>query len=60
MTELPEAKQLNHLGIIAGVCKDIGLIDIINKLIKKDEREVSVGAAIQALILNATGFRLRF
>lgn len=49
-------KQLQHLGIIAGVCNEIGLIDQIDSIIGKEKRKVSVGQAVQAMILNALGF----
>lgn len=51
------SKNLDHLGIVAGVCKEIGLIDIIDDLTHSDpQRKVSVGEAIYAMILNGLGF----
>ncbi len=49
-------KQLQHLGIIAGICNEMGLINRIDKRIGKEKRKVSVGQAVQAMILNALGF----
>lgn len=49
-------QQLQHLGIIAGICNEIGLIDRIDTKIEKKKRKVSVGQAVQAMILNALGF----
>jgi len=53
-------KNLDHLGIVSGVCEEIGLVDIINRLTKSDEqRKVSVGTATKAMILNGLGFANR-
>ena len=51
-----EAKILQQLGIIAGICEEAGIPETIDKLVGKEGRKVSVGKAIKALILNATGF----
>jgi hypothetical protein len=44
-------QRLDHLGLIAGLCNRIGLISLIDRLIPS-KRRVSVGQAVQALILN--------
>jgi transposase len=51
-----ENKQLHHLGIVAGVCNEIGLIEEIDCRISKPKRKVSVGHAVQTMIVNALGF----
>jgi len=52
-----ETKNLDHLGIVSGVCQEIGLVSLIDKLTKSDEqRNVSVGIATKAMILNGLGF----
>lgn len=51
-----EQKQLQHLGIIAGICNEVSLINHIDSRIGKEKRKVSVGQAVQAMILNALGF----
>ena len=43
-----ENKQLHHLGIVAGVCNEIGLIEAIDRHVSKPKRKVSVGRAVQA------------
>jgi len=53
-----ETKRLDHLGIVAGVCKEIGLVELINELIPS-KRKVSVGGATLAMILNGLGFSNR-
>ena len=51
-----ETKRLDHLGIVAGICKRIGLIDLIDQqLPTPGGRKVSCGQATQAMILNALG-----
>jgi transposase len=52
-----ETKSLDHLGIVSGVCQEIGLIGLIDSLVKSDpQRTISVGEGIYALILNGLGF----
>jgi len=47
---------LDHLGIVAGTCRQIGLIEQIDKYVGTTERKVSVGEAVQAMVINALGF----
>ena len=49
-------ERIDHLGIVAGICKQINLIGIVNEeLISPTERKVSCGHAVQAMVLNALG-----
>ena len=51
------SKRIDHLGIIAGVIKDLKIIELINKRIAQDQREaISVGEAIAGMIINGLGF----
>lgn len=51
-----ETKRLDHLGIVAGICKRIDLIGLIDgQLPTPSGRKVSCGQATQAMILNALG-----
>ena len=51
------SKSLDHLGIVATVCKEIGLADEINRIVGVDPRQkVTCGEAVVAMILNALGF----
>ena len=54
-----ETKRLDHLGIVAGICHEIGLIATINQAVGSSERKVSCGAAVQAMVLNGLGFASR-
>jgi len=51
-----QSQRLDHLGIVAGICNEIGLIEEIDEQIGPNERKVSVGQAVQALVINALGF----
>lgn len=51
-----ETQRLDHLGIVAGICKRIKLIETIdNYMITPGGRKVSCGEASQAMVLNALG-----
>ena len=54
-----ETKRIDHLGIIAGICHEIGLIEAIDQAVGPSERKVSCGAAVQAMVLNGLGFTSR-
>ncbi|MEO0044615.1 MAG: hypothetical protein RL329_4064 [Bacteroidota bacterium] len=47
-------RNLDHLGLIAGMIDKLGFVDEINRLIP-NQRKVSYGIMIKALILNAMG-----
>jgi transposase len=49
-------KVIQHLGIVAGICNEIELIKSIDAEIEKPKRKVTVGQAVQSIILNALGF----
>ncbi len=52
-------QRLDHLGIVAGICQEIGLAEQIDRIVGPTERQVSVGEAVQAMVLNALGFTAR-
>ena len=54
-----ETRRIDHLGIVTGVCREIGLIQQVDTRVKASERKVSCGQAVQAMILNALGFTSR-
>ena len=56
MLEKLKVKNLDHLGIIAGIIDEIGIESIINEAIGVDKREkVSGGKIVKAIILNGLG-----
>lgn len=50
------SKLIQHLGIIAGVCKEIRLAELIDRHVDNGGRKVTVGEAAVAMVLNAMGF----
>ncbi len=51
-----ETQRLDHLGIVAGISQEIGLIETIDAEIGPVQRKISCGQAVQAMVLNALGF----
>lgn len=56
-----QTQSMDHHGIVAAMCKDLGIAEKINTRIKaKDKRRVvSTGKAVVAMILNGLGFTNR-
>ena len=53
-------ERLDHLGLIASVIKDLGLIDLINTRLMPDAQEmITPGEAVAGMILNGLGFANR-
>jgi transposase len=52
-----DVQDLDHLGIIAGIVDEIGIVEVIDKEIGTDLREnVSAGQIVKAMIINCMGF----
>ena len=46
-------ENLDHLGIVAGLIDEIGIVELINQKLGVDNREkIAAGQVIKALILN--------
>jgi transposase len=54
-----ETQRIDHLGIVAGICQEIGLIEEIDRQVGPGGQKVSVGQGTQAMLLNALGFSNR-
>jgi Domain of unknown function (DUF4277) len=53
-------ERLDHLGLLASVSKDLGLIDMIDRrLVPDDQAMITPGEAVAAMILNGLGFAHR-
>lgn len=52
-------ERLDHLGVVAGVCEEIGLAAYLDRLAGETKQQVSVGKATVAMILNGLGESLR-
>jgi transposase len=56
-TEEIEIKNLDHLGIVAGIIDEIGIVEKVNELLGTDLREkINCGEVVKAIILNGLGF----
>jgi transposase len=53
------AERLDHLGIVAGVCQEIGLAEWLDAQDTHSHERVSVGTATVAMLLNGLGFSNR-
>lgn len=52
-----QVERLDHLGVIAGVIKDLKLVEFIDDRIPRDIREeISCGEAVAGMIINGLGF----
>jgi transposase len=52
-------ERLDHLGIVAGVCREIGLAEWLDAHEPGKQQQVSIGTATTAMILNGLGFSNR-
>jgi transposase len=52
-------ERLDHLGIVTGVCQEIGLAAWLDAQEPGNRQQVSVGTATVAMILNGLGFSNR-
>jgi transposase len=52
-------EHLNHLGIVAEVCREIGVAEWLDAQDPTSRQRVSVGTATQAMVLNGLGFSNR-
>src|SRR5438067_12790408 len=58
-TDIYVNERLDHLGIVAGVCQEIGLAAWLDAQDPGNRQQVSVGTATVAMILNGLGFANR-
>jgi transposase len=50
-------QDIDHCGIVAGICDQMGLIEQINRLLGTHPQEIiSTGQVVKAMILNGLGF----
>jgi anti-sigma regulatory factor (Ser/Thr protein kinase) len=58
--EQVRVERLDHLGVIASVIKDLGLMNMIDRHLVPDAQEVMTpGEAVAGMILNGVGFAHR-
>ncbi len=52
-----EVKNLDHLGLVAGIIDEIGIVEIINEQVSIERGEIgTAGQVVKAIILNGLGF----
>jgi transposase len=52
-----EIKNIDHLGIVAGLIDEIGIVKIINNRLGIDVREkISAGTVVKSILINGLGF----
>ena len=50
-------ERLDHLGIMAGVIKDVGIIEMIDaRIVPDDQEDITTGEAVAGMMLNGLGF----
>ena len=55
-----QVQTINHLGIIAGIIDEIGIVEIINEQLGiQPQEKLSCGIIVKSIILNALGFLSR-
>ena len=54
-----QTERLDHLGIVAGVCREAGIAAWLDRQRGESRRGVSVGTAVVAMVLNGLGFSNR-
>src|SRR5260370_9552103 len=54
-----QTERLDHLGIVAGVCREAGIAEWLDERAGDQHRSVSMGTATVAMILNGVGFSNR-
>ena len=50
-------ERLDHLGVISGIMKELGISRLIDsRIVPEDQEEITTGEAIEGMILNGLGF----
>ena len=53
------SKSMNHLGIVSGIFDLLQIQEVIDTELPSEQRNVSHGEAVKAMVLNALGFTSR-
>ncbi len=51
-----ETQRIDHLGIVTGISREIGLVETIDEKVGQTGRKVSCGESVLAMVQNALGF----
>ncbi len=58
--QLEKVERIDHLGIVSGIMKDLGIVEMIDSRIGTDsQEEITTGEAIAGMLLNGLGFTSR-
>jgi len=49
-------QDLGHLGLVAGMCKELRIAEMVDKVMPPSDKQISHGTAVCAMILNGLGF----
>ena len=50
------SEDLGHLGLVSAMCEELEIAETIDHLLGPSRRQVSVGEAVVAMVLNGLGF----
>ncbi len=61
MEQMPASKELNQVGLVAAMIDQLGIVEKFDSRVPQDlqERHVSVGMGVKAMIINGLGFNQR-
>lgn len=52
-----KVQDIDHIGIVAGICDEMGLVEQMNQLLGTHPQEIiSAGQVVKVIILNGLGF----
>jgi transposase len=56
-----KTETIEHLGLVSSMIDELGIVETIDNSIKQDknERKVTIGEAVKAMLLNGLGFTNR-
>lgn len=60
MNNTYRSKNLDHLGIVSQICDEIGIVEVIDKILPPDSSmKISHGECIKLMVINGLGFTSR-
>ena len=60
MDNMYRSKNLDHLGIVSQICDEIGIVEMIDKILPPDpSMKISHGECVKLMVINGLGFTSR-
>jgi transposase len=60
MNDKYQSKNLDHLGIVSQICDEIGIVEVVDKIIPPDRNmKISHGECVKLMVINGLGFTSR-